>query len=43
LILGDGTRKRSTLFAALQSHYVFEDRYGRPGNRPRIELTKAMQ
>ena len=28
---GDGTRKRSTLFAALQSHYVFEDRYGRPG------------
>jgi len=30
-VLGDGTRKRSTLFAALQSHYVFEDRYGRPG------------
>ena len=30
-ILGDGARKRSTLFAALQSHYVFEDRYGRPG------------
>ena len=30
-ILGDGTRKRSTLFAALQSDYVFEDRYGRPG------------
>ena len=30
-ILGDGTRKRSTVFAALQSHYVFEDRYGRPG------------
>ena len=30
-ILGDGTRKRSTLFAALQSHYVFEDRFGRPG------------
>jgi transposase len=30
-ILGDGSRKRSTLFAALQSHYVFEDRYGRPG------------
>ena len=30
-ILGDGTLKRSTLFAALQSHYVFEDRYGRPG------------
>lgn len=30
-ILGDGTRKRSALFAALQSHYAFEDRYGRPG------------
>jgi len=30
-ILGDGTRKRSTMFAALQSHYVFEDRFGRPG------------
>ncbi len=29
-ILGDGTRKRSHLFASLQSHYVFEDRYGRP-------------
>jgi transposase len=29
-ILGDGTRKRSPLFAALQCHYVFEDRYGRP-------------
>jgi len=30
-ILGDGSRKRSTLFAALESHYVFEGRYGRPG------------
>lgn len=29
-ILGDGTRKRSHLFAAMQCHYVFEDRYGRP-------------
>jgi transposase len=29
-ILGDGTRKRSHLFAALQCHYVFDDRYGRP-------------
>jgi transposase len=29
-ILGDGTRKRSHLFATLQSHYVFDDRYGRP-------------
>lgn len=30
-ILGDGTRKRSHLFATLQCHYVFEDRFGRPG------------
>lgn len=30
-ILGDGTRKRSALFGTLQSHYVFEDCYGRPG------------
>lgn len=29
-ILGDGTRRRSTLFSALQSHYLFEDRFGRP-------------
>lgn len=30
-ILGDGTRKRSAMFAELQSHYLFEDRFGRPG------------
>ena len=30
-ILGDGTRVRSQMFSALQSHYVFKDRYGRPG------------
>jgi len=30
-ILLDGTRKRATLFSALQSHYLFRDRYGRPG------------
>ena len=29
-ILGDGTRKRSALFSSLQSHYLFEDRFGRP-------------
>ncbi len=34
-ILGDGTRKRSHLFATLQSHYVFEDRYGRRATAPR--------
>ena len=30
-ILGDGTRSRSALFAGLQSHHLFEDRFGRPG------------
>lgn len=30
-ILGDGTRERSRSFAELQSHYVFQDRFGRPG------------
>jgi transposase len=30
-ILGDGTRKRTIAFWELQSHYLFEDRFGRPG------------
>ena len=30
-ILPDGTRKRAALFGGLLSHYVIEDRYGRPG------------
>src|SRR5215203_5634329 len=30
-ILGDGTRERSRAFAELQSHYLFLDRFGRPG------------
>jgi len=30
-ILPDGTRRRASLFSALQSHYLFRDRYGRPG------------
>jgi transposase len=30
-ILGDGTRQRTRAFAELQSHYLFEDRFGRPG------------
>ncbi len=30
-ILGDGTRKRTRIFSELQSHYLFEDRFGRPG------------
>src|SRR4051812_11798176 len=30
-ILGDGTRQRTRAFAELQSHYLFADRFGRPG------------
>jgi transposase len=30
-ILGDGTRRRTRGFAELQSHYLFRDRFGRPG------------
>jgi transposase len=30
-ILGDGTRRRTRAFAELQSHYLFADRFGRPG------------
>jgi len=30
-ILGDGTRQRTRIFSELQSHYLFEDRFGRPG------------
>ena len=33
-ILSDGTRQRTRAFSGLQSHYLFEDRYGRPGNQP---------
>ena len=29
-ILGDGRRKRTRTFSELQSHYLFEDRFGRP-------------
>ena len=31
-ILGDGRRKRTRAFTELQSHYLFEDRFGRPAN-----------
>ena len=34
-ILGDGRRQRTRAFTELQSHYLFEDRFGRP-------LAKAM-
>jgi transposase len=30
-ILGDGERRRTQAFAHLQSHYLFRDRFGRPG------------
>jgi hypothetical protein len=30
-ILGDGKRVRTKAFSELQSHYLFEDRFGRPG------------
>ena len=30
-ILGDGWRQRTRVFTELQSHYLFEDRIGRPG------------
>lgn len=30
-ILGDGTRQRTRVFCELQSHYLFHDRFGRPG------------
>lgn len=30
-ILGDGTRRRTQAFSELQSHYLFTERFGRPG------------
>ena len=30
-MLGDGRRKRTRAFTELQSHYLFDDRFGRPG------------
>ena len=30
-ILGDGRRQRTRAFTEIQSHYLFEDRFGRPG------------
>ena len=30
-ILGNGERQRTRVFTELQSHYLFEDRFGRPG------------
>ena len=30
-MLGDGRRQRTRVFSELQSHYLFDDRFGRPG------------
>jgi transposase len=30
-ILGDGGRLRTRVFSELQSHYLFDDKFGRPG------------
>ena len=30
-ILGDGTRRRTQAFSELISHYLFQERFGRPG------------
>ena len=40
-ILSDGTRQRTRAFSGLQSHYLFEDRYGRPGNPRNISQGRA--
>ena len=32
-ILGDGKRQRTRVFTELQSHYLFENRFGRPGGQ----------
>ena len=39
-ILGDGRRQRTRAFTELQSHYLFDDRFGRPGkgnNKGKVE------
>ena len=33
-ICGDGKRERTRTFAELQSHYLFDDKFGRPGKGP---------
>jgi transposase len=37
-ILGDGKRKRTKAFSELQSHYLFEDRFGHPASRTDSQL-----
>ena len=40
-ILGDGTRRRTQAFTHLQSHYLFRDRFGRPGKGKVEALVKT--
>ncbi len=40
-ILGDGTRQRTQAFTHLQSHYLFRDRFGRPGKGKVEALVKT--
>ena len=40
-ILGDGTRQRTRVFSELQSHYLFADRFGRPGCQRRSKNVAA--
>ena len=40
-ILGDGTRRRTQAFSHLQSHYLFRDRFGRPGKGKVEALVKT--
>ena len=42
-IVKSGCRLRSHMFAELQSHYLFEDKFGRPGNdKGKVEGSSAM-
>jgi transposase len=40
-ILGDGERQRTQAFSHLQSHYLFRDRFGRPGKGKVEALVKT--
>ena len=41
-ILGDGKRQRTRVFTELQSHYLFEDRFGRPGKGNDIRVVNRV-
>ena len=34
VVVGDGYRRRTRVLSYLQSHYLFRDRFGRPGKLP---------